>query len=421
MRFLIIDDETISRLTLERMLGNYGTCQSAGTGKAALTAFADALRKNEPFDVITIDLQLPDINGLQLMLKMQELERRIEDESFKPAIKLIISAHSKKELIISCVQRGCDGYIIKPFNRDTILGKIRKCGLNPEYSASAKGMVDLNAMADELYVNFERGHFNLPSHPAICQKFRELRVKEASYKELEEVLKNDISISAKLIQVANSAMFGGIVKSSSVAEAIGRLGIMETEKYVNAIANKKLYERLPNHLTAVTQELWQHSMAVAYSAELINRQLKAPLELDMFTMGLMHDIGKLLLLEMFSELAGQKKQHDILKQKAFFELVDQMHEKFGAELMVKWKFPPAFAQMILYHEKPDQAPSLTREIAIIHLANLMAMRMGYTMGKKEVPEMDQDLSFRLLKVRNSQLDEVEQKVKRQMETAATLL
>jgi two-component system chemotaxis response regulator CheY len=140
MRSLVVDDARVTQLILEKILGSYGDCQVAGNGTEAIQAFAAALDERRPFDLICLDMGLPDFGGLQLLTKIRayEEEQRIADEQRVRVIA--ITAASDAATVKAVMQMG-DGYILKPINRERLIRDIQNFGLIPP-SAEETQVVD---------------------------------------------------------------------------------------------------------------------------------------------------------------------------------------------------------------------------------------------------------------------------------------
>ena len=120
MRILLIDDEPIALAKLELMLTNVGQCDKAADGITATDEFVRAIDENRPYDLVTIDIELPDITGLELLNRFCLLE---EKNGIVPAKKIMVTAHSNVDYVVSA--RGkCDAFVIKPLRKATLLEKI---------------------------------------------------------------------------------------------------------------------------------------------------------------------------------------------------------------------------------------------------------------------------------------------------------
>lgn len=129
MKILIVDDEMVSRRKMEIIMREYGDCESVENGNSAIRAFAEAIETGILFDLITLDISLPDMNGTNVLNVIRELEKGnaiAEDNRVKV---LMVTAHGDQDIVMTSIAAGCDDYIIKPFTVDTITQKLEKIGL----------------------------------------------------------------------------------------------------------------------------------------------------------------------------------------------------------------------------------------------------------------------------------------------------
>jgi two-component system chemotaxis response regulator CheY len=128
MNILVVDDEIVSQKKMMKILSGFGTCNGVKTGKAALGAVKTALENWKLYNLITLDVSMPDISGVEVLKAVRKMEgdRGLADDE-KSKI-LMVTSHSDIETVKACVGK-CDGYIIKPFNREVMTDKIKKTGL----------------------------------------------------------------------------------------------------------------------------------------------------------------------------------------------------------------------------------------------------------------------------------------------------
>lgn len=122
MRILLIDDEPIALTKLELMLTNAGTCDTAGNGVEATEYFVKAINDNRPYDLVTIDIELPDVTGLDLLNRFVDLERK---NGIAAAKKIMVTAHSSVEFVVKAKDK-CDAFVVKPLRKATLLAKIEE-------------------------------------------------------------------------------------------------------------------------------------------------------------------------------------------------------------------------------------------------------------------------------------------------------
>ncbi len=128
MNILVVDDEIVSQKKMMKILSGFGTCDGVKTGKEALGAVKKALEEWRLYTLITLDISMPDISGIDVLTAIRKMEtaRGLSDDE-KSKI-LMVTSHSDIETVKACVGK-CDGYIIKPFTKEVMTRKIQKTGL----------------------------------------------------------------------------------------------------------------------------------------------------------------------------------------------------------------------------------------------------------------------------------------------------
>ncbi|WP_022851091.1 response regulator [Limisalsivibrio acetivorans] len=129
MRIMIVDDERVSRVKMNMIMKHFGACDLVENGEQAVAAFIKAWEGWNPYRVITLDISLPDITGLDVLLQIRgmEDEKGVPDE-FKSKI-IMVTSHKDKDSISDSITAGCNNYVIKPFNHEVMKDKLHKLGL----------------------------------------------------------------------------------------------------------------------------------------------------------------------------------------------------------------------------------------------------------------------------------------------------
>ncbi|MEE4111860.1 MAG: HDOD domain-containing protein [Desulfobacteraceae bacterium] len=220
---------------------------------------------------------------------------------------------------------------------------------------------------------------DLPAMPKIIYKAREVMGNPMSgFKEIAEVIETDQAIAAKVLQVANSAYYGMSGMVSSIHQATVVLGHKVLEQVITMVSATSL---LGNHLKGYRMgsgTLWQHSLAVALCSRLIAKDRAPTLENDAFSVGLIHDAGKLALDRYLLERKTQVDQ-TLAKGVNFLEVEKQVlgfdHTELAAELCAKWKLPENHVSAMRFHHDPGASKG--NQLAyIIHTANHIAQQSG---------------------------------------------
>ena len=206
---------------------------------------------------------------------------------------------------------------------------------------------------------------------------------DATLKEIAALLKKDLTVSAKLISVANSPRYGGIRQSTTVEQAISVLGLSTAKEFVDVIANRSLYAVCNSKYKTELNDLWKHGLACAQASRLIVESAKLANPGEIFFRGLWHDIGKLLLLQIISELQTKNAVDPNVSKDLLDEFIFKYHGVFGRKLIEIWKLPSSVAQVAQYHMSIDKAPTVSHELRAVYLGNMLAKCAGYGTYKAE--------------------------------------
>ena len=130
MKVLVVDDELVSRKKMGKIMTAFGQCVAVENGEDALKEFEEAIGKGDGFDLITLDVSMPGMDGTEVLfeIRMTEQKKNIPKEN---KVKVImVTGQSDKDLVITCMQAGCDGYVVKPFDSAIMAEKIKQIGIN---------------------------------------------------------------------------------------------------------------------------------------------------------------------------------------------------------------------------------------------------------------------------------------------------
>jgi HD-like signal output (HDOD) protein len=277
------------------------------------------------------------------------------------------------------------------------------------------------SIIDKIISGFKRGEITLPSLPQINTKFNNMVSKGANLQEVGDLLKKDAAISSRLISVANSVYYQGETETKNVGHAISRLGLDATKQYVDAICNRTLYATSSKKFVEFIEKLWEHSLSCAYASEIVSEAIKLKPQEDPFTMGLLHDIGKLVLLQVVAKLDSQGKLGEQVDRAELLNTLDTHHGKIGATLLEKWEFSSVFIQIAMYHDNLVEADPISKELLVVHFANLLVKSMGYDQAQQAEVDVEDAESTRFLKLDPKMIAQVKEQVKGRMEALKDIL
>lgn len=128
MKILVVDDELVSRKKMMKIVTDFGQCEGVTNGKAAVSAVKTSLEDWKPYSLITLDISMPDISGTEVLTLIRELEDERGLATEEKAKILMVTSHSDIDTVKACIGK-CDGYVIKPFNKEALVEKLKKIGL----------------------------------------------------------------------------------------------------------------------------------------------------------------------------------------------------------------------------------------------------------------------------------------------------
>lgn len=128
MRSLVVEDEFICRLQMQYFLQEFGDVQFAHNGSEALEAIQTMYNLYTPYDLICVDIVLPQMNGHGVVRRIRMLERILGNTQKRVKILMTTSMCSDYEVKLA-IDAGCDSYLLKPFNRDDLMSHLSKLGL----------------------------------------------------------------------------------------------------------------------------------------------------------------------------------------------------------------------------------------------------------------------------------------------------
>lgn len=413
MKILIVDDELVSRKKMEKILQGGGETHSAESAVEALGLFKGALDADAPFQLILLDISMPEMDGTELLLEVREYEEARGIPEAGRVKVLMVTSQSDKNSVVTCIQAGCQGYIVKPFDRDKVLAKIAQIGVELDNQTAPSGPTGgWDAAVADLVADFRDGNAPLPVFPTIVREIETLlEDPNTNADDLAGVIERDVVLSGRIIAIANSPLCRGTTKVRTVAKAIPRLGLKGTQSVVSALASRNFYATASPALRTKLDNLWQHSLVTAYAGRFLAEKLHMRDVERLFLMGMLHDIGKVILLNGLGTLVDEESPSTI---QAILSTVHKHHNDFGAIALKLWELPAEFCDAARDHEDQDYHPLTAQTTLVTNLANNIACEAGYSL----FPARDCDLgalpAARLLKVDPEMILQVRERLQEQL-------
>jgi len=354
-RVLFVDDEQnildgIKR-TLHGMRTEWQMAFSA-SGEEALKKLEESA-----FDVIVTDMRMPGMSGSELLTEVLKL--------YPSMVRIVLSGTVEHDLVLRSAATAHQ-YLVKPCDAATLRATLDTALRIRDILKSPK----LRSLVSRVT--------SLPSLPSVHAKLVEsFENPEISSREMGEIIAQDVGMTAKLLQLANSAFFGLYRYVASPSEAAIYLGL-DTIRALTLSTGVFSVFHGSGAAGPFIGQLQQHSMRVGMVANTITKRESLPKKICDSSLigGLLHDVGKLVLAancpEEYDEvLAAARKEgvacHDMERQ-----VFGATHAEIGAYLLWLWGLPDEMCKAVAFHHKPaDCSETTLTAAAAIHVADAL--------------------------------------------------
>ena len=359
-KVMFVDDEQAILLALRRALSDQRTkweMSFAQSGEAALTMMAA-----QPFDVLLTDMRMPGMSGLQLLDTVRD--------RYPGVIRLVLTGQASETVSLSATL-SAHQFLVKPCSSEVICSTIERA-LRLRYSL-------LNPHLIQLVTSLH----SLPGCPALFDRINgELAKPEVSLKVIGDLVAGDAAMAARLLQLVNSSFFALSQPIVDISRAVVLLGLSVLKALLlttHAFQTTPLARLYPKEV----DNLLAHSKQVATLAREVARSLKnSPKGLveSSFTAGLLHDLGRLVLLQVKGYHVGVltaeiDESVRFVREREF--LGGPTHCDVGAYLLSVWGLPNPIIEAVNWHHHPASAGSTgIQPLTCVHIAEILLQELG---------------------------------------------
>ena len=231
-----------------------------------------------------------------------------------------------------------------------------------------------------------------------------------SLRRLGSIVEGDPALTVKVLRVANSPFYGIRGRIHTIQQAVALLGLTE---FNNLLVSISLFSKLFNEKSKTLPQLssyWDHSIACALLSRLLVAKLFIPTGGREFTAGLLHDVGKLVLLEHFPSLAVT------VHMKMFNEHLEQLdaertvlgvtHMDIGGWVAEKWRLPVSYVEVIKYHHHPALAQLNKSLVAVTQISNILSHQQNQAEEQNGSENISSTEAWTVLKSENPSVQHV---------------
>ena len=352
-KVLFVDDESRILEGLRRLLRpqrNEWEMAFAPGGEAAL-----ALMEASPFDVIVSDMRMPGMDGATLLCRVREL--------YPQVVRIVLSGHTELSTALQVVPVAHQ-FLAKPCDAEMLRVAVeRACHLKA-------------LLSDESIRRTVTGLGDLPSLPRTYEALMQaVADPDVSIQKIAKIVEQDVGISAKVLQLVNSAFFGITHSMTSIPSAVSYLGINTLKNLVLSVEIFRAFRPERSLPGFSLENLQRHAQLTAHIAA----RLPVPKHLADIAVvaGMLHDVGKLILAWKLSGHFGKMlvEAHEAHCPVNKVEEGENgfSHAEIGAYLLGLWGLPYTVVEAVALHHGPNRVPHQNFDASsAVYAANLLA-------------------------------------------------
>jgi HD-like signal output (HDOD) protein len=200
-------------------------------------------------------------------------------------------------------------------------------------------------------------------------------------KPLVELLSSDPVLASAVLRLANSSFYGGLAQVKTIQESLMRLGMDQVMRVALIVSQQQAYRVSSPELQPIVTSLWRHSLATALGCQWLSQRVGRGLSAsEAFLAGMVHDIGKLLLIRVIDDLRRARADFRPAPR-LIAEMLGSLHAKYGATLASGWNLPDTYRRVIAHHHDEEVAAG-DLLLATVRLVDQTAKSLGFGIGER---------------------------------------
>jgi len=259
----------------------------------------------------------------------------------------------------------------------------------------------------------------LPPSPQLLPKLMGMLTDpDTDIAQIVDVISFDPVLTAKLLQVCNSPVFRGNTRVNDVSEAVNRLGLKTVYGIVAAVIGVKAVTFTSKVGGRSAADLWRHSVVAAFAAQFLSEEITPDNGL-LFTSGLLHEIGQVVLAEAFKGRLAPPVPDAEHNPKAMIEMEKKHygadHAEIGARMLERWNFSTAMVDCVRFHHDPAAAQESPALAACVGLGDCLAYGLEQEGKGQPIVWQEAQTSLEILRLEESDLHRYLERIKENLE------
>jgi len=255
----------------------------------------------------------------------------------------------------------------------------------------------------------------LPVFPEAAFELQQLATDGTSIDHVAKLIGMDQALTLQVLKMANSALFSGSHKVSTIRDAVMRLGLDHVLNLVICTYQQGLYKSSNLKLRNYTYMAWIHALITAAGSRWLARELGyAEIRDKAFLSGLLHDIGKLVLIKALEAITS-KNSKVTLSDEIIGKILATLHSEEGYMLMDEWSIPSAYCNIALEHHK-QEFDTENHLLLIVRVVNHACKREGISASNGEQPLLSDLPEVKALDIDSDTLDKLDNFILEGVET-----
>ena len=222
--------------------------------------------------------------------------------------------------------------------------------------------------------------------PVVAEILQAMSDADVTMAKVTTIIESDTALTAKILRVANSPFYGLRRDVANIAQALRMLGLDEIGHLLLTCQMKSRLMSLDSRQRTHLERLWRHSVAVAAISRLLASLYRIPTEGKEYTAGLLHDMGKLVLIQYFPEQVLSIEEMIIRESVSDIEAEQRIasisHTEIGRLIGEKWRLPKEYLDVMQFHHRPGLSTNHALLCAVVRCADLFSEQWGFGIGEQ---------------------------------------